>query len=107
MATTRGLHVVAFCIVVAACSSQNASPYTARNGCTVSKSLISGEFESEDRVFFEFDQSRLSTQARATLDLQAAYIAKFPTIGGEIDGNCDERGAEEYNLALDNDVPTP
>ncbi len=53
-----------------------------------------------DRVFFVFDQSSLSDDARATLDRQAAWMARFPQVSIQIAGNCDTRGTEEYNLAL-------
>lgn len=53
-----------------------------------------------DRVFFAFDQSNLSGDARATLDRQAAWLQRYPQVSVQIAGNCDERGTEEYNLAL-------
>lgn len=53
-----------------------------------------------DRVFFDFDKSNLKPDARATLDKQAAWLAKYPQNNVQIAGNCDERGTEEYNLAL-------
>lgn len=53
-----------------------------------------------DRVFYAFDQSNLSNDARATLDRQAAWLARFPQVSIQIAGNCDERGTTEYNLAL-------
>src|SRR3954447_982394 len=53
-----------------------------------------------DRVFFAFDQSTLSSDARATLDRQAAWLGRYPQTSVQLAGNCDERGTEEYNLAL-------
>jgi peptidoglycan-associated lipoprotein len=53
-----------------------------------------------DRVFFAFDRSNLSTEATATLDRQAAWLAKYPQVKVLVAGNCDDRGTEEYNLAL-------
>jgi peptidoglycan-associated lipoprotein len=53
-----------------------------------------------DRVFFDFDKSNLRPDARATLDKQAAWLQKYPQVNVQIAGNCDERGTEEYNLAL-------
>jgi peptidoglycan-associated lipoprotein len=53
-----------------------------------------------DRIFFATDQSTLSDDARATLDRQAAWLQRYPTVSVVIVGNCDERGTEEYNLAL-------
>ncbi|HUY69016.1 MAG TPA: peptidoglycan-associated lipoprotein Pal [Alphaproteobacteria bacterium] len=53
-----------------------------------------------DRVFFAFDKSDLSPEARATLDRQAAWLKKYGSIDVTVEGNCDERGTREYNLAL-------
>lgn len=53
-----------------------------------------------DRVFFDTDQSTLRADARATLDRQAAWLQQYPTVRVWIAGNCDERGTQEYNLAL-------
>jgi peptidoglycan-associated lipoprotein len=53
-----------------------------------------------DRNFFATDQSTLSDQARATLDRQAGWLQQYPRVNVWIAGNCDERGTEEYNLAL-------
>jgi peptidoglycan-associated lipoprotein len=53
-----------------------------------------------DRIYFETNQSTLSDEARATLDKQAAWLQRNPQVNVVIAGNCDERGTEEYNLAL-------
>jgi len=53
-----------------------------------------------DRVFFALDSSTLSSEARATLDKQAAWLAQYPQNRVQLAGNCDERGTTEYNLAL-------
>lgn len=53
-----------------------------------------------DRVFFDTDRSTLSGQARATLEKQAAWLQQYPRVSVVVAGNCDERGTEEYNLAL-------
>lgn len=53
-----------------------------------------------DRIFFQTDSSALTDQARATLDRQAAWLQRYPRVNVLVAGNCDERGTEEYNLAL-------
>ena len=53
-----------------------------------------------DRVFFDFDRSNLKDDARATLDRQAGWLGKYPQVNVQVAGNCDDRGTEEYNLAL-------
>jgi peptidoglycan-associated lipoprotein len=53
-----------------------------------------------DRVFFAYNQSNLSPEARTTLDKQAAWLAQYPSVTLTIEGHTDERGTREYNLAL-------
>lgn len=53
-----------------------------------------------DRVFFDFDQYQLSSEGRALLARQAAWLNKYPEVTVRIEGNCDERGTRDYNLAL-------
>ena len=51
------------------------------------------------RVHFDFDQYVLTADARDTLKADAAYLtAKGVRV--QIEGHCDERGSDEYNLAL-------
>ena len=53
-----------------------------------------------DRVFYELNSSTLTDAGQATLDKQAAWLAKYPNVSVQIAGNCDDRGTEEFNLAL-------
>src|SRR5690606_5309068 len=53
-----------------------------------------------DRVFFGYDQYDLASDARATLEKQAAWLKQYPNVRVLLAGNCDERGTREYNLAL-------
>src|ERR671919_2477466 len=51
-------------------------------------------------VHFEFDRYDLGTDARETLKVNAAWLKSNPSASIEIEGHCDERGTNEYNLAL-------
>jgi peptidoglycan-associated lipoprotein len=51
-------------------------------------------------VYFEFDSYALSSEARAILKANAAWLKANPGSSVEIEGHCDERGTTEYNLAL-------
>jgi peptidoglycan-associated lipoprotein len=51
-------------------------------------------------IYFEFDHYDLSTDARATLKTNADWLKKNPAVRVELEGHCDERGTNEYNLAL-------
>lgn len=53
-----------------------------------------------DSVFFELDSSAIGASARTTLERQAFFLRKYPSVAVTIEGHCDERGTREYNLAL-------
>ena len=53
-----------------------------------------------DRVFFDTDQTDLSSRAQATLDKQAAWLNQYNKYNFTIEGHADERGTREYNFAL-------
>jgi peptidoglycan-associated lipoprotein len=56
---------------------------------------------SLDPVYFDMDQAVLRADARATLKARADAIQEHPEWGViSIQGHCDERGSDEYNLAL-------
>lgn len=65
------------------------------------KASSSVELQSAlEKIYFNFDSADLSESARNTLAKNAAVLAQ-ETIGKiRIEGNCDERGSAEYNLAL-------
>lgn len=51
-------------------------------------------------VYFDFDKSYLSKEAQAKLDENAKWLADNGSEKVELEGSCDERGTNEYNLAL-------
>jgi peptidoglycan-associated lipoprotein len=53
-----------------------------------------------DRVFFDFDQYSLRDEGKQILDRQSAWLSRYPQVAIRIEGNCDERGTREYNIAL-------
>jgi peptidoglycan-associated lipoprotein len=53
-----------------------------------------------DTVYFEFDQATLSELAKDTLVRNAEWLRTNPNARVQVEGNADERGTPEYNLAL-------
>jgi peptidoglycan-associated lipoprotein len=100
----RLIGALAAVALLSACASTKTT--TAGTGATAATSGPAPGSEQDlvtnvgDRVFFAFDVSDLSSEADATLDRQAAWLAKYPQVRVLIAGNCDDRGTEEYNLAL-------
>jgi peptidoglycan-associated lipoprotein len=51
-------------------------------------------------VYFEFDKFDIQSQYHDLLRQKAELLKQYPSIRIRIEGNCDERGTAEYNLAL-------
>ena len=54
----------------------------------------------EEDIYFDFDKSTLTPAAQDNLMKKAAWLRANPNAGVAIEGHCDERGTNEYNLAL-------
>jgi len=51
-------------------------------------------------IFYDYDTYDIRSDAQATLSRDAAYLGSHPDVKIVIGGYCDERGSNEYNLAL-------
>ena len=61
----------------------------------------SGELKTGlQKVYFNFDSADLSEQSRNTLVKNAELMKKIGKVKIRVEGNCDERGSDDYNLAL-------
>ena len=96
------LGTLAAVALLAACSNQAATTTT-----PVSSGPVPGSQEDlvanvGDRVFYDLNRSTLRSDARTTLERQAAWLAKWSANNVQVAGNCDERGTQAYNIALGN-----
>lgn len=55
---------------------------------------------NSNNIHFAYNRSVLSSRDKAILRRDAAYLRYNPNITVQIQGNCDRRGSEVYNLAL-------
>jgi peptidoglycan-associated lipoprotein len=53
-----------------------------------------------DRVYFDTDSHDVRADALPILDAQSAWLRRYSSVTVRIEGNADERGTREYNLAL-------
>jgi peptidoglycan-associated lipoprotein len=54
----------------------------------------------DENINFAFDSAVLSDNARQILNRKADYLRTYPGINVTVEGHCDERGTEAYNIAL-------
>lgn len=53
-----------------------------------------------ERVHFDFDKSDIRPDAEQVLQRKVTVLREYPGVELRIEGHCDERGSNEYNLAL-------
>ncbi|MBT0666452.1 peptidoglycan-associated lipoprotein Pal [Geobacter pelophilus] len=53
-----------------------------------------------EKIYFDFDSSTLSETARQTLSRTFDVLKQNPQLKVRVEGHCDERGSDSYNLAL-------
>ncbi len=104
------LGAIAAISLLAACSKTPPATTTGNNGFggtgnTASNGPVGGSQEDlvanvGDRVFYELNSSTLTDAGQATLSKQADWLAKYPNVSVQVAGNCDDRGTEEFNIAL-------
>lgn len=55
---------------------------------------------TERSVYFDFDKSSVASKYDQLLEMHGKYLASHPDVAIKIEGNTDEQGGSEYNLAL-------
>jgi peptidoglycan-associated lipoprotein len=93
-ATTKPVESINTKAAPLASNEQNKSQQTS------TASLTADLQKKLEKIFFDFDSSTLSDSARQTLTRNFAALKQAPQAQIRIEGNCDERGSDEYNLAL-------
>ena len=102
------LAAIAFAVVLAGCETKPppAQPTTPPPVVSApAPSIVPGSAEDlrvnvGDTVHFDYNKYAILDADKATLQRQAAWLGKYPAVRVTIEGNCDERGTREYNLAL-------
>ena len=51
-------------------------------------------------IYFEFDSDAVKDEYQSLIQAHSRYLSDHPQARARIEGNCDERGSREYNLAL-------
>jgi peptidoglycan-associated lipoprotein len=51
-------------------------------------------------IYFEYDAFKLRPEDTPTVEQDAAFLKSHPNMNVVIEGHCDDRGSEEYNIAL-------
>ena len=99
---TKALLVAGSVAVLAACGSSNKT----ENGNGNGNGQTFGGYSVQDlqqrynTVYFGFDKYNIEGEYAQILDAHAAYLTATPVTSVRVEGNTDERGTPEYNMAL-------
>ena len=70
-------------------------------GCQQQRKPKAAKVSSKlERIHFDFDRSDIKSEYKATLEGNAGWLKKHSKENVTVQGHCDERGTEEYNIAL-------
>lgn len=58
------------------------------------------DFFAENTVYFDFDRSNIKPEDQSRVEQVATYLQANPADKLRVEGHCDERGTDSYNLAL-------
>ena len=73
------------------------------SGLCTGKCMVIESYDNKDSlkdIFFEFDKYDLDTDSRRILQRNAEFLKRNQDLHVEIQGHCDERGGNNYNIAL-------
>ncbi|MCE1204572.1 MAG: peptidoglycan-associated lipoprotein Pal [Holophagaceae bacterium] len=82
----------------AAKKAEEAKRLAAENAAALKRAAA----EALKDIHFDYDKSEIKAEDRAQLQKISDFLKAYPAVKVEIQGHCDERGTNEYNLALGN-----
>lgn len=83
-----------------------AAPAAAATASAPAPDVLSQDLDRLNRsgylkdAFFDYDRSELRDDARKALAADSEWLKMYPSVRILVEGHCDERGTEAYNLAL-------
>ncbi|MBM9614323.1 OmpA family protein [Desulfobulbus rhabdoformis] len=116
MSSKKMLHLATFVVLVLGMSLTGCSKKTAMTAPQMNASEGAGvpePLETEENgimegrtsgpmvpVYFAFDSSKIEGEQMQRIGINANFLKSNPNFNVRIEGNCDPRGTQEYNLAL-------
>lgn len=103
--SAAAMFLLAACTTKPQAQAEAPPPAPAQTQPVTQSTIVPGSAEDlrvnvGDTVHFAYDKSDITDEDKTILQRQAAWLEKYPQVRVQIQGNCDERGTREYNLAL-------
>ena len=83
-----------------ASASTSSARSTSNTNVTATPTRTSYAMPAARSVYYEFDKAEIKTEGVKTIEANAQYLRAHPEVKVKVEGNADERGSREYNLAL-------
>lgn len=80
--------------------SSSTAPPTLQGPVPGSQADFAMTMAGRDVIYFDTDKYNIDEPDAAALRGQAQWLARYPAKRATIEGNCDERGTRDYNIAL-------
>jgi peptidoglycan-associated lipoprotein len=110
ISTAMTLAAFSAVLLLAGCSTpkpvaETPPPMETHETPPVTSSIVPGSAEDlrvnvGDTVHFAYNEYNIEDNDKSTLQRQATWLQKYPSVKVTVEGDCDERGTREYNLAL-------
>jgi peptidoglycan-associated lipoprotein len=110
ISTAMTLAAFSAALMLAGCSTpkpvaETPPPMETHETPPVTSSIVPGSAEDlrvnvGDTVHFAYNEYNIEDNDKSTLQRQATWLQKYPSVKVTVEGDCDERGTREYNLAL-------
>ena len=81
-------------------SASNAGTATPNSSSGVNGNASADAGPPKGSVYFDFDSNEVKGEFQPVIEAEARYLRSHNDAKLRIEGNCDERGSREYNLAL-------
>jgi len=109
MVVRLGMFTVMACMLLlgAGCADKKIEPVPTGEGIIdaslptlTGEALRAADEITDAKIYFEYDKFDIKVESQRVLARKAELLKQYPQIKVSIQGHCDERGTEEYNLAL-------
>ncbi len=81
-------------------SAQQAASEARQEGREGNNEQMASGVRGLEPIHFDYNQASVRDDAKPVMKANAEWLKAHPAVKIKIEGNCDERGTKEYNLAL-------
>lgn len=102
MKIVKILALLSFVVLTSVACAKKSAPIdpVVETGSSIAAVDVAAQTITDGIIYFEFNKYDISPEYREILTQKASVMRQFPSVRVRIEGHCDARGTQEYNLAL-------